>query len=278
MIISKTIIIGINMHGEMHLDINGIPNQAIVPEGMYISIINATVCGVPNISTLDNYENIAEVVSEQTKTITNWNTMSRGDINNISQSIKNILIETNLEESSNIIKDYQSLYKKGKQNANMAKFSHHYDKAFNISTFDSGSSIPNKLYLKFQEGEVDDVNNIDPYYFNKIVIYNLDGEPDIFELLQSIGMNIDEINTLDLLTFLRSLGVENLIIVDLSCNIFKGDSAHLTDRNIRQIRRTMKRGGKKSKSQLKDFKKKYKIRVKNKTKTRKTMRHKKHYK
>lgn len=278
MSISKTIIIGINMHGEIPLDINGTPIQAIVPEGMYISVISATVCGVPNISTLDNYENIAEGVSEQTKMITNWNTMSKREINDISQSIKNILIATNNEESSNIIKDYQSLYKKGKQNTDMARFSHHYDKAFNISTFDSESNIPNKLYLKFQEGEVQDVNNIEPYYFNKIVIYNLDGEPDIFELLQSMGMNIDEISTLDMLTFLRSLGVENLIIVDLSCNVFKGDSAHLTDRNIRQIRRTMKRGGKKSKSQLKDFKKNCKMRVKNKKKSRKTIKQKKHYK
>ena len=56
-------------------------------------------------------------------------------------------------------------------------------------------------------------------------------------MLQSVGMDIEQITTSQLIEFLSSLGVENLIIVDFSCYVFKGETIHLTERNIRHTRR-----------------------------------------
>ena len=84
--------------------------------------------------------------------------------------------------------------------------------------------------------------NITEQYFNQIVIYNLKGEPDIFDLLESVGMEIDEITTIQLIEFLQSLGVENLIIIDLSCSTFKSGEFSISDRRIRYMRRTLAKG------------------------------------
>ena len=40
-----------------------------------------------------------------------------------------------------------------------------------------------------------------------------------------------------ILEFFVNLGVKNLIIIDMSCSAFKGNSQYLTERNIRQLRR-----------------------------------------
>ena len=70
-------------------------------------------------------------------------------------------------------------------------------------------------------------------------MYNLKGEPDIFEMLAEVGMDIDSITLGQILEFVVNLGVENVIIVDLSCSVFIGQAEHLSERNIRHLRRQM---------------------------------------
>jgi hypothetical protein len=99
-----------------------------------------------------------------------------------------------------------------------------------------------KLFLKFTDGELINPNNIQEHYFNKIVIYNLANEPDLFDMLKSVGLDLDQITLFQMIEFLVNIGVENLIIVDLSCGIFKSDSGlklKLTDRYIRYQRQQM---------------------------------------
>jgi hypothetical protein len=147
------------------------------------------------------------------------------------------LVKTNKEQSKDIIKEHQRLYSKNKVSKTFQQFAHQYDHSFRITTYDSGHKMPDKLYSKFGEGEALNPDNIEEKYFNTVVLYNLEGESDIFEILQSVGMDIDQITTSQLIEFLSSLGVENLIIVDFSCYVFKGESKHLTERNIRHTRR-----------------------------------------
>lgn len=235
--IPKTIVIGINMHGELHLKEDGTPNKYIIPNKFRVTVINAVAPGIPNISTLEKSEELAENVYKRIKRRKNWNKLTKSQIDSLSESIKNLLVDTNKEESKEIIKEHERLYSKNIVNKKFEKFANYYDHSFRITTYNSGQKIPDKLYLKFGEGEVLNPNNIDEIYFNKVVLYNLEGEPDIFEILQSVGMDIDQITTSQLIEFLSSLGVENLIIVDLSCYVFKGESKHLTERNIRHMRR-----------------------------------------
>jgi hypothetical protein len=44
---------------------DGLPKKDRVPPNMHITVINALVPGVQNISTLENYENLSENVSEK---------------------------------------------------------------------------------------------------------------------------------------------------------------------------------------------------------------------
>jgi hypothetical protein len=244
--IPKTLVIGINMHGELHLKEDGSPHKDTVPENMYISVINAVAPGVPNISTFEKSEELAEKVYKRIKRRKNWNKLTKTQIDNLSEGIKDLLVKTNKEQSKDIIKEHQRLYSKNQVNMVFQKFSNNYDHSFKITTYDSGNKMPDKLYLKFGEGEALNPDSIEEKYFNTIVLYNLEGEPDIFEILQSVGMDIDQITTFQLIEFLTSLGVENLIIVDLSCYVFKGESKHLTERNIRHTRRKIMSTGNKS--------------------------------
>lgn len=243
--VPKTLILGINMHGEIHLKEDGNVLMGIVPNNIRVTVINAVVPGVPNISTLENYENMAENVSEKIHSIQDYNNLTPTQIDELTTDIKNLLTETNEEQSTDIIKEHQRLYSKNQVNVDFQRFAHSYGNSFKVATYNAGQNMPNKLYLKFLEGEMSNPDDISENYFNKIVAYNLEGEPDIFEILESIGMDINEITTFQLIEFLQSLGVENLIIIDLSCYVFKGETNYLTERNIRYNRRKlMGKGGK----------------------------------
>jgi hypothetical protein len=242
--IPKTLVIGINMHGEIHLQDNGTPKTEYLYENINVKIINAVAPGVPNVSTLENYENLAVNISTKCETIKNWNKLTKNNITEISGSIKNLLVECNQEEAKLIIKEHQNLYSKKQINHNFQKYAHLYGKSFNISEYVPNKKIINKRFVKFTDEEI---NNFDPdensetnleyNYFNKIVIYNLEGEPDIFELFESMGLNVTEITLYELIEFLSNAGAENLIIIDLSCSIFRGNPEYLYERNIRHLRR-----------------------------------------
>ena len=102
------------------------------------------------------------------------------------------------------------------------------------------SLIPKTLIIwVFLHGELHltdngdlDNDNIPENYFNNIVLYNLE-ELELFKMLESAGLDIDQITLGEMLEFLVNLGVQNLIMVDLSCSVFKGKSEFLTERNIR---------------------------------------------
>jgi hypothetical protein len=268
----KTLVIGVNMHGEIPLMENGYPNRVIVPPNMYINMINAVAPGVPNICKLENYESLAENVSERIKDITNWNTFTKNELDNLSTSIKELLITNNKEESDDIINIHRQSYRKNTLDTNFQNFAHHYDKSYIIKTYKSGDYMPEKFYIKFRDGEVALSENSEEIYFNKIVLYNLEGQPDLFELLETMGMHIDQINTSQMLELLSNLGVENIIIIDLSCSVFTGAKEHITPRHASYTRRNMMKGGiykKNNRSKIKRIKMK-----KCKTKRCKTQKHK----
>lgn len=239
MSIPKTIIIGVNMHGEIHLQDNGELYKEIVPENMNLTLISGVALGIPFVSTFENYENISAKVSKRINRIKNWNKLTKSQIQVLSESLKNLLVQTNKKETRDILKLHQHLYSKGNTNPIYQKFSHYHDNAFTIKKYNSNEIFTDKLFLKFSKGEALNPNNVPEIYFNKIVIYNLEGTPDIFQFLESVGLNIEEIRLSEMITFLVNIGVENLIVVDLSCSVFRGDTDYLTERNIRYLRRQM---------------------------------------
>lgn len=234
--IPKTLVIGVFLHGELRMKDNGELNNDTVPDGIRVTIINAVAPGVPNISTLQDYENMAIKISKIVKSRKNYDKLTKSQINYLSANLRNVLVSENKNQAAEIIKEHQYLYSRSKVNPTFQKFSNQYGNAFTMKTYESNAIIPNKLFIKFSEGEVINPDNIEENYFNNIVLYNLE-ELDLFRMLLSTGLDINQITLGQILEFLVNLGVENLIVVDMSCSTFKGNPEFLTERNIRQIRR-----------------------------------------
>lgn len=237
-VIPQTLVIGIFMHGELHIKDNGELNYDIVPNGMRVTIINAVAPGVTNISTLQDYENMASKISVKVKSRKNYDKLTILQIKKLSESLRDMLVTENKNQALDIIKEHQYLYARKKVIPTFQKFTYNYDNAFKIKNYNSNDIIPNKLFIKFSEREVINPLNVPENYFNNIVLYNLE-ESDLFRILLSTGLNINQITLGQMLEFFVNLGVHNLIIVDMSCSSFKGKSQFLTDRNIRQIRRQL---------------------------------------
>ncbi len=231
--ISKTLIIGIFLHGEFHLTNNGELNTDIVPQGIQLTLINAVAPGIPNISTLLCLENVATKISENIK-------KRKSESDEIAKNLKNMLVQENTTQSNNIIKEHQYLYSKNQTNHVFQKFAHQCCNSYKIKNYKSNDKIPNKLFTKFNDGNVINPDNIPEKYFNKIVLYNLEEkELDLFEMLKLSGLDIEQITLGQMLEFLINIGVQNLIMIDLSCAVFSGKTEFLTERNIRLIRRQM---------------------------------------
>jgi len=238
MSIPKTLVIGIYLHGYLPVNKNKELINEIIPDGLHVTTINAVAPGVPYISTLEEYENMGEQISNTIKTRKNYDKLTKKQITKLSKYLRNLLVNTNMNQAADILKEHQYLYSRNNINSNLQKFSYQYGNSFKIKTYDSGQIIPNKLFIKFSDGELINPNNFPEHYFNKIILYNFD-ETDLFEILASVGMDIEQISMAQLMEFLVNLGVQNLIIIDLSCSVFNGETKNLSDRNIRQLRRNI---------------------------------------
>jgi hypothetical protein len=234
--IPKTLVIGIYLHGVLPLNENGEIQKEKVPDGLCVTTINSVAPGISNISTIEDMENIATKLSIRIKTRKNYDKLTNLQIKNLSENLRNLLVNTNKDQSSDIIKVYHRQYSKTQVKSSFQKFTYQYDNSFRIKTYDSFDSIPNKLFNKFSDGEPINPKNFPEHYFNKIILYNLD-EFNLFEMLESVGLDVEEISMEHLMAFLVRLEVKNLIIIDLSCSVFNGDAKFLSDRHIRQIRR-----------------------------------------
>jgi hypothetical protein len=236
--IPKTLIIGVFLHGELHLNENGELNNDIVPDGISIHVINSVAPGVPNISTLENYEHMATQISKIIRRNRNYDKLTNYQINSLVENLRVMLVKENKNQSTDIIKQHQHLYSKNKVNPVFQQYTYQYSNSFKIKTYNSKDIIPNKLFTKMSQEDVINPDNIPKKYFNNIVLYNLE-ELDLFKMLLTAGLDIEKITLGQMLEFLVGLGVQNLIMVDMSCSVFKGNSEFLTERNIRHIRRKM---------------------------------------
>lgn len=248
----KTLVIGINLHGEIPLDKDNNPETRKL-DNSFIITMDAVTPGVPFISTLENYNNLSEITKKLVKS-NDWLNYPMQSDRQFAETYKNKMIDfvttiktKFIKETTENVKGIEHEYsKKRKHNepfGHEQDFIHNKDSLFTISTFDNGDSIANKLFLKFTQEELDQLNidEIADKDFNKIIIYNLDNI-DVFELLGPEYTSITLFNLIDLLT---GMGAEKIIFIDLSCSVFISDSK-ITKRTIRNVRRQIIKSKKKS--------------------------------
>ena len=246
----KTIILGLNLHGEINVN-NRVPEIKPLDINCLIQL-NAVACGVANISSFTNYEMLSKEVDLFIKSHQmDWNSNYKEDeLLSYVENIQRLLIKENDEEQKKIEKEYKKKISEKDCDTKLISYMKQYfdtiDKSYNISAFKEYVPIANKLFYKFSEDELKELMRLKKInksndYFNKISVYNSLDEMDIFTLLSSLGYTLDLISLFDLIDFLKGAGVENIIMIDLSCEVFKDEMESLTDRDIRCVRNYMQK-------------------------------------
>jgi hypothetical protein len=243
----KTIILGCNLHGEIPLDSRNRPQ--VTPLKMnYVIQLNAVAPGIANIATFKNYNKLSKKVDSFIEdNPMDWNeSQTDPELLSYVRDIKELLVESNKEEREEIERTYKEFSKTGQTKVleHMQKYIHTFDKSYKITKFSHGQSIPNKIFIRFSEEELErveheDYEDLDDAYFNKLFVYNTEDKLDIFELLAFMGHELEEISLFNLIDLLEGLEVENIILVDLSCEVFSTESVALTNRGIRATRRDL---------------------------------------
>jgi len=258
----KTFIVGINLHGEIPLDSSGNPETKTIEQN-YIIKLNGVSPGVPNISTLENYNNLNNITRKLVKKNPWLKYPMKSDrllegykekMVNFVTEIKNKFIEENTENIKGIEKEYSKKRRFNDVSEHEQNFIHNKDSIFKITSFETGDTIANKLFLKFTPDELEQLG-IDEHViadegFNKIIIYNLDNT-DVFQLLGEEYQYITLFNLIDLLT---GMGAENIIFIDLSCSVFTSDP-EISKRTIRTVRRRLTKSSGRQKVPNNNFKK-----------------------
>jgi hypothetical protein len=248
--IRKTVIVGINLHGEIQLDENNDPQIGEVKNN-YIIKLNVATPGVPNISTIENYNRLGDVTKELIKK-NEWlnepmlslrcqNGYKKRMLNFVNE-LKNEFIKENEDNVMGIEKVY---YRKRSVDeilsTHQQNFVYNTGSMYKINKFNKCDPITNKLFLKFSEEELKqlEIKEDDNKRFNKILLYNFsDNENDMVDVFQLLGPEYTEITLFNLIDFLQGMGVENIIFIDLSCAVFTSENK-LSKRDIRSTRRRL---------------------------------------
>lgn len=230
----KKLIIGIFTHGEQPLDNTGLQTITNVPQKMTIQKIDAVLPGVANVSTVENFENIGKSISKliNNRRI-NWDEMTSEQVHNLTQLIATSVINANYDMASQINKDYDDSISKNDTLPFLSQYVHTSSHPMRILTYKENEEMPDKLFTKIKPGELINPDEILENYSGKIVMLNVEGEPDIFDIIDGF----DDTPFSGLNAFFEAMGVENLIVIDLSCNVFTNiqPGSRMARANRRQI-------------------------------------------
>jgi hypothetical protein len=238
----KTLVIKIFTHGEQSLDNTGLPTITNVPANMTIQKIDGVLPGVANVSTVENFENIGQTISNLiNKRRINWDEMTSEQAYELTKLIAKSVINANYDMSSQIDKDYDDSISKNDPIPFLSQYVHTSAHPMRILTYRENEEMPDKLFTKINPGELINPDGIPENYTGKIIMLNVEGEPDIFDIIDGF----DDTPFSGLNAFFEAMGVENLIVIDLSCNVFTNvppgsRKARATRRRILQDEKSIK--------------------------------------
>ena len=256
----KTVLLGINMHGEIPIQNTEPIYQSLKIENMIH--LHAVSCGVPNVATYNSYNEFIEKTKKYIKGHSlKWDSeLSKDHLSDYTKKIKKILEKANKSEQKEILnKHLKSKTMKRKRQDDTPEFVktgihdyvHSLDKSYSIKSFEKGEMIPNKIFYKFTEKELEGIANkeeieiedVKKTDFNTVLIYNMNKSMNLFDLIESFtGNEMNQVSLFELIDFFSELNVQNIIIIDLSCNVFKDiDNKTISPRTKRVTRRNMDR-------------------------------------
>jgi len=180
----KTLIVGLNLHGEIPLDATG--KLITKPlENNFVIKLNTVSPGVPNISTFENYNNLSEITRKLVES-NNWlNEPMKSErlfennkqkMVDFVEKLKTEFMEENKENVKGIEKEYQVGKKRKDISEHQQNFIYNYASSFTISQFNKGDLIVNKQFYKFTPAELErlEIDDIDDEDFTPFFISNAD--------------------------------------------------------------------------------------------------------
>jgi hypothetical protein len=264
----KTIILCITTHGGILQEPPENIRLFTVPEGMTIKRASISTPGECNLLSSDDANDYIKLIyNNKNDLISNNDILQNETIENLVDIIKNANYEGPIQYAKDKVKELRQASKRMRLNTEhkdtlntFSRYLNNLNKSFTIKIFDSGTELYNKMFTRFNE---DKINND-----WSIQIINIKGMPDLLSYLKLQTRRGESIITLgEIINFLKSKGVENIVIFDFSCsNLMDNERNELMDeRAIRRYRRdifNMNYGGKKNRKS-----KRLKKNLKNKRKT-----------
>lgn len=229
----KTVILTIDSHGFYTVDKGEIDEKLIDVSNLDINSciknvykINAVFLGVNNISTKITRSNTMKIIKNYVKKYnTQLQEFDDAQLDKFVLELRELLYDSNKEFVKSLENDVNMFKRKNINIENTKTFSdylHHYDKSYSIEH----NILFEKNYVRFQDSEE----------YQDSLTEEI-SEIDLFNIMDNF--NIQLFCLYDIIQFLSSFQVENIIIIDFSCSDFKdlNTEKKLSDRDIRAIRR-----------------------------------------
>ena len=265
----ETVFISINVHGCIEIkntNASGFRIPADINNFYKINVVSPSIPNIVDIVKDSSIDTLQEL--EKCQGFQRYNNSKEVLVDEINNNIRNIIFNNRetLGSVSNTIAEWLKWY---------------YFEAFKDNPFDAYSrEFTDNLHRGFQVINCLE-NNRSRTMINKI--YTITGEhsptedwsirclnfgygqsPDLFEEIAGPNTRSGKsITTEQLLKYLVENGARNIVIIDLSCNVFCGNNVNLTDRNIRSLKNNSKNitgfpyGGQKNRKSKKSKSKKY---------------------
>ena len=259
-VIRDNAIIEITTHGEFVLDTTN--NRTFpVPEDMNVIIISSTTPGTCNYITdnifLRNHTKIMETLEYMNTQLNLLTTnMSEDTINDVKSSFSIIAkglqnVDKRIYESfrkgryyiiSSFEKEYNDTHNTDNTDNTDTSFEKEYmdtfDRSYRVNFYKSGEQIFNKIYSR-KDREINELNskiNMLTKYGNEDLMIELTRHhPDGSTPLYNSNITLEE-----LINFLKSENIKNVVIFDFTCSVLKRNDKLIRDeRVIRRERREM---------------------------------------
>jgi len=190
--------------------------------------LNSVRCGTPNVANPISYN----ALGQQVQDYVNEHPQSWEDIDiKYVQDIKDILITSSAEDQKEISRQYSYVpqvkldelpQEERSRVKSIQEYFHHIDDQYQIKVFNKNDTIYNKKFYRLSPEEYPQGIVEEPLFFDKIVVYNTRPETsDIFEFIKQLsGYVYTSVTLFEIIDFFRELGVENIVLIDFSCNSF----------------------------------------------------------
>ena len=221
----KTVVLNISTHGNLNYNASHyapLMFKACLP----MTTITATKPGVCNFVNREDANALSNIVRDVT--------LKHSDTNSIIKVAKEIQTK---------LKTFDAYTEKplNSEDYEYIKFLRHYDSRYTLKTYRYGDMVMDKVFSTNRKDVSDYDDEINAWI---ITVVNMPGTPNLFHLMSQRSNRESTATMEDIMYFLKSKGVEGILVVDFSCAIIVDTNTRkiVSDRVARNVRRKLNGG------------------------------------